>query len=225
MNGGSVDRPFDLGEKGGDAPETETNGSDTEDIATNEAEPDEFADTGEFEVPGADPDSPEERISRLEAELQESKDKILRLAADFENYRKRIEREKSDYMKFANERLLRDLLPIADNLSRAMNSAKVSGDSPAVLEGVELVLQDILKIFDRFGVTPVESKGKPFDPMVHEALQTQESDQVDPGAMLDEVQRGYLLHNRVLRPALVIVSASPEETSPGTEMPELPSDD
>ncbi len=143
----------------------------------------------------------------------------MRVAADFENYRRRIEREKQEYVKFAHERILRDLLPIVDNLRRAMDHARAARESPVLLSGVELVTQEFEKVLERYGVTPIDALGRPFDPMVHEALQTVEVEDSQPGLVVEEIQRGYVLNGRVLRPALVSVSASPEQTSPGTRLP------
>lgn len=214
MDEARIDRPFDVDGTPGEPepavePEDEGNG-DNETV--NEDTPDVFVDTGEFEV-AEDPEN------NLENQLKETNERLLRVAADFENYRKRIEREKGDYLKYANERLLRDLLTVADNLNRAMESARSAGDSQAITDGVGLVLSDLIKVLAKYGVKPMLVKGRPFDPLFHEALQTAETDEVEPGTILEEVQRGYTMNDRVLRAALVVVSASPEETSPGVEIP------
>ncbi|MBM4396187.1 MAG: nucleotide exchange factor GrpE [Deltaproteobacteria bacterium] len=154
-------------------------------------------------------------VTRLQEENRDTRDRMLRVAADFENFRKRNERERLDYMRFLHERILRDFLPIADNLLRALESARKSGDAPSVLAGVELVVSEFVKVLKKYGVEPIEAAGKPFDPQFHEALQQIETEESEPGAIVTEVQRGYLLNGRVLRPSLVVVAAAPEVTSPG----------
>lgn len=150
-----------------------------------------------------------------ERELRETRERLLRLAADFDNFRKRQERERQDHTRFANERLLKDLLPVLDNLERAHDSAKRSGEAPAIVAGLELILQEFLRVIQRSGAEPIPAIGRPFDPALHEALQQMETDQVEPGAIAAEVLRGYTLNGRVLRPALVAVAKAPEITSPG----------
>ncbi len=150
-----------------------------------------------------------------ERELRETKERLLRLAADFENFRKRQERERQDHTRFANERLLRDLLPVVDNLERAWESARRSGDAPAITAGLELILQEFQRVLQRAGAEAIEALGKPFDPALHEALQQVESETVEPGSVATEILRGYTLNGRVLRPALVAVATAPEITSPG----------
>lgn len=162
---------------------------------------------------------PRDREAELEVTVRETRERLLRVAADFENYRRRIEREKHDYIRFANERLLRDLLPVLDNLRRAAQHARETGESPVLLAGLELVIQEFMKVLERYGVTAIESLGRPFDPTVHDALQSVELEDTQPGLVVEEIQKGYLLSGRVLRPALVSVSAAPEQTTPGTRLP------
>lgn len=150
-----------------------------------------------------------------ERELRETKERLLRLAADFENFRKRQERERQDHTRFANERLLRELLPVVDNLERAWESARRSAEAPAITAGLELILQEFLRALQRAGAEVIDALGKPFDPALHEALQQVESETVEPGNVATEILRGYTLNGRVLRPALVAVAAAPEITSPG----------
>lgn len=150
-----------------------------------------------------------------EQELRDTKERLLRLAADFDNYRKRQERERQDHTRFANERLLKDLLSVIDNLERAHDSARRSGESPAITAGLELVIQDFLRVLQRAGTAPIEAVGQPFDPALHEALQQVETDEVEPGFVAAEILRGYTLNGRVLRPSLVAVGRTPETTDPG----------
>jgi molecular chaperone GrpE len=158
-------------------------------------------------------------LEKARAEARESRDRFLRVAADFENFKKRNERERQDYLKFANERLVRELLPLTDNLSRALEAARKSDEAPGITSGLDLVVQDLGRVFKRFGVEPIDAVGRPFDPSVHEALQQIETEEVPPGVVVNEVQRGYTLHGRVLRPALVTVATAPEVTAPGGRPP------
>jgi len=215
MDEARIDRPFDMDETPGEtepAAEPEENGNGEDEAAVDEDTPDAIVDTGELEVV----ENPE---NDLENQIKNTNERLLRVAADFENYRKRIEREKGNYLKYANERLLRDLLTVTDNLDRAVDSARSANDSKAITDGVGLVLSDLIKVLAKYGVKPMLVKGRPFDPLFHEAIQTAETDEVEPGTILEEVQRGYTMNDRVLRAALVVVSASPEETSPGVEIP------
>jgi molecular chaperone GrpE len=137
------------------------------------------------------------------------KDQLLRLAADFDNYRKRARREIEDVRKHGIEALLNDVLPVLDNLERAL--AHSEGDKSPVLQGVRMVQKQFVDILSRYGVTTFQSVGQPFDPEKHEAVgQTASKDQA-PGTIVSEAQRGYQLHGRLLRPARVVVASQGEQ--------------
>jgi molecular chaperone GrpE len=138
-------------------------------------------------------------------------DRLLRLAADFENYKKRVARERQEYVALANERLLAELLPIVDDLERALNAAE-QHEEAQLEEGVRLVHRSLAGLLERHGVTPIETDGK-FDPHVHEALLSQPSE-AEEGSVIDVVQKGYKLGDRVVRPARVVVAASPASEEP-----------
>lgn len=146
----------------------------------------------------------------LATELNDTKDRLLRLAAEFENFKKRRMREREDQQKYANERLLKDFLPVVDNLERALESARQTGQGQAIIAGLELVVHEFQSVLAREGVVPVESVGKPFDPAHQDALQQIETTDVEPGMVAAEVLKGYLLHGRVLRAALVVVAREPQ---------------
>jgi molecular chaperone GrpE len=150
-------------------------------------------------------------LEEKEKELKEHHDRLLRLAADFENYKKRAAREKEDWTKFANEDLIRGILPFIDNLERAVNHAEKVVDTGVLIEGVRLTLQQILQALNKFGLSSFQSVGKPFDPTVHEAMLVVETDQHEPNRVVEEFQKGYLLNDRLLRPATVSVSKAPEK--------------
>ena len=138
----------------------------------------------------------------------EPDDRLLRLAADFENYKKRAARERQEYVTLANERLLGELLPILDDLERALNAAEEHREAQ-LEDGVRLVHRSLAGLLERHGVTPIETDGR-FDPHVHEALLSQPSE-AEEGSVIDVVQKGYKLGERVVRPARVVVAAPREE--------------
>lgn len=146
------------------------------------------------------------KLEEKEKEIQDHRDRLLRLAADFENYKKRAAREKEDWTKFANEDLIKSILPFIDNLERAVNHAQKVADTGVLIEGVRLTLQQILQALTKFGLSPFQSVGKPFDPSMHEAMLVVETDKHEPNQVVEEFQKGYLLNDRLLRPATVSVS-------------------
>jgi len=157
---------------------------------------------------GAENADPAETMARLEEEAKANYDRFLRVSAEFENYKKRSAREIEDFRKYANESLLKDLLPVIDNLERALSSMEADSAGTSTLgEGVKLTHKDILKVLERYGATPVEAMGAEFDPCRHQALMMDESGQHPPNTVVKELQKGYMLKDRLLRPALVAVSA------------------
>jgi len=137
----------------------------------------------------------------------ESGDKLLRIQADFENTRKRLEREKLDFIKFANESLILELLNILDDLERVVNLAESkSQDLPAFLKGVEMILAHLYEMLKEHGVKPIEAQGKIFDPNFHEALMQADSSDLPEHTIVEELQKGYLLNDRVIRTSKVKVS-------------------
>ncbi len=156
-----------------------------------------------------------------EALTKENYDLLLRERAELENFKRRMQREKSESLRFASEPLLRDILPVIDNLERAVAHAKGSEGSQALVEGVELVLRSLLDTIGRHGVSRVKAKGETFDPNLHEAVVQVENTEVAPNTVLDEHQSGYQLHDRLLRPAMVSVSkAAPPAREEGEEKSE-----
>jgi len=142
--------------------------------------------------------------------LDEKTDRYLRTVAEFDNFKKRTQREREEYIRFANESLLRELLPVLDNFDRALEAARAAAETESVVAGVELIQRELLKALEKFGVTPYSALGQPFDPERHEAVLRV----VRPGApdmtVVEETQRGYLLNGRVLRPAMVVVAVPPD---------------
>jgi molecular chaperone GrpE len=162
----------------------------------------------------------QERIQQLEQEVEESKDQLLRKAADFENFRKRLAREKEDSIKYANAALLSDVVPIIDDFERAIQSAADSKDFDAFHTGVSMIEQRMVGMLERnWGLKRFSANGEPFDPEKHEAIAVEETDQHDTEIVLEDYQKGYLLHDRVLRPAKVKVArpVAPEGAGGGDE--------
>jgi molecular chaperone GrpE len=154
----------------------------------------------------------EEQLAALEAERDEYLNDLKRVAADFENYRKRAARDQESLVARAHERLVKELLPVLDDLERALEAARDSG-TRSVEEGVRLVHRELKAALDREGLAEIETNGS-FDPHVHEALLTQPSE-ADEGSILEVIQRGYRLGDRVLRPARVVVAAAPKSQDDG----------
>jgi molecular chaperone GrpE len=149
------------------------------------------------------------RAEQAERDRDELRDLAQRTRADFENYQKRAQRDRAEERRHAHAPLAADLLPVLDNLDRAMAAAKQAGETGPLVQGVAMVQAQVLDVLRRHGVTRIEALGQPFDPNRHEAVMQQPSDSVPPGTVLQVLQPGYLIHERVLRPASVAVSAAP----------------
>lgn len=155
-------------------------------------------------------ESLEERLEAVKAERDDYQDKWARARADLENYRKRILKEMEEDRKYAPLSLLRGLLPALDGLDRALRSAKQTKNSQELIAGIELVVKQFEAALANVGVQTVAAVGQPFDPNLHEAIQQQPSADYPPMTVVDDVERGYLLHDRVVRPSKVIVSSAPQ---------------
>lgn len=165
----------------------------------------------------AEPD-PVEEVARLQAELAETTarydDLLLRERAELDNFKRRMQRDKLEAVRFAAEPLLRDVLPVVDNLERAVAHARDAEESSALVEGVEMVLRALSDVLEKHGVTRVAACGTPFDPGVHQAVAHVEDGTAEPNTVLDEHQSGYRFHDRLLRPAMVSVAKAPSEPPP-----------
>lgn len=158
--------------------------------------------------------SRDQAISRLEAAEEESaraRDDLLRVQAEMQNLRRRTEQDIEKAHKFALERFASELLTVADNLERALaaGSESASEEVKAIHEGVELTHKSLLDAFRKFSLEPVDPHGEPFDPQLHQAMSIQENGEVEPETVIGVMQKGYTLHGRVLRPAMVIVAKAP----------------
>ncbi len=157
-------------------------------------------------------ESLKERLNVAESKAEENYERLLRVTADFENYKKRIEREMNDFRKFANESLVKEILPMIDNLERALEiEYEKDGDAfEGLREGVEMTLKGLRDGLKKFGVVPMEALEKPFDPNLHHAVSQEESDKHPENTVTQELQKGYMLGDRLLRPPMVVVSKRPE---------------
>lgn len=161
-------------------------------------------------VPEAESDSDELATSPLaiaRQEVQEAQDRLLRLAADFENQKKRLQREKETSIKYAEESIIREILPSIDNLERALGQDQNTADfGKQLLDGVELTIRGLMNSLEKVGLKPLQSVGEPFDPNFHEALAMEASKDVPEQRVILEFEKGYMLKDRLLRPAKVVVS-------------------
>lgn len=148
----------------------------------------------------------QEALAKKTEELQQVERKYVYLLAEFDNYKKRVQRDLAEQTKFANERLLREMLVLVDGLERAILHSKEAPNAQKIAEGVELILKQSLACFGRYGVLPMESLGKPFDPAYHQAVGQVVRHGFDENQVIEEVQKGYLLHDRVLRAAMVLIA-------------------
>jgi molecular chaperone GrpE len=158
-------------------------------------------------------DGAETRIAALEKDKKDNWDRYLRAAADLENLRKRQKREMDDARLESKGRVLKEMLPVVDNLERAIEHATATAGTNPIVEGVQLVLRQFMTAFERLDVTPIEAGGQPFDPNLHEAISQQESD-APPGTVVQVLQRGYKSGDRLLRPALVVVAKAKAAPAP-----------
>jgi molecular chaperone GrpE len=149
-------------------------------------------------------------LEEKEENIKTIQDKLLYLQADFENFKKLKIKEKQEILMFGNEVLIRQLLPVLDNLERALEHVSKTEDLKGIEEGVEITLNEFLKVLEKSGVTRVDALGKKFDPNIHEALYQEERDDVEPDTIVSEFQKGYMLNGRLIRPSRVSVSKKPE---------------
>lgn len=151
--------------------------------------------------------SGQSELEKLKKEKEDYYDRLLRASAELDNYKKRVDREKSDLRKYANESLTSELLSVVDNLERAITmSTEGPTSAESILQGVEMTLKEILKILEKFHVKPIESLGEAFDPRFHQAVGQEESQESPANTITKELQKGYMIHDRLLRPSMVIVS-------------------
>ncbi len=183
---------------------------DDEEHLEPEAQPEEESSLDEMgEVDGAETGGgggQMSALSELRAQKEDAEKRLLYLQAEFQNYRRRITEEKAALDKFAGEKIIKEMLPIVDNFERGLSAAKATSNFDALIGGVQGVMKQMEALLQKSGVTPIESVGKEFDPNLHEAIGIAEESDLPANTVAEELQRGYLLHDRVLRPSLVKVS-------------------
>ncbi len=146
------------------------------------------------------------KLRETEEEAQRNYDLYMRAYAEMENIKKRGIKEREELRKYANESLIKEILPVIDSLQKAISHAHNDENPSGLVEGLKLTLDSLMKTLEKAGLQEVEAEGKPFDPNLHEAIYQQTDDKVPPGHVLTEFQRGYLLNGRLIRPAMVVVS-------------------
>jgi molecular chaperone GrpE len=153
-----------------------------------------------------------EKLKSKEQEARENYDRILRISAEFENYKKRVSREMEEFRKYSNQSLIKEMLSVVDNLELAMNSTNGHETiDKGLLDGLEMTHREILKVFEKFEVKPISAKGESFDPTFHEAVMQEETDEYPDNTVINELQKGYLIHDRLLRPSMVVVTKFKEK--------------
>jgi molecular chaperone GrpE len=157
--------------------------------------------------------APSDRLATLEAEKNDARERMLRIAAEFDNYKKRVRKEQSESESKARESVIRDMLEVGDNLERAV-AAGEGTDPKALQQGVQLVLRLFGNKLERYDVKPFEAKGQPFDPRLHDAISQIPTADAPPGSVVNEVQKGYKIGDRLLRPAMVSVAMAPPQAPP-----------
>lgn len=148
----------------------------------------------------------EQEIVKMQQELEEANDMMLRLAAELDNYKKRVAKERESLFKYATQDIIQELLPILDNFERAIESANKSKDCDSLLGGVRMIFKQMYDALERRGVSRINAVGEPFDPTIHEAVMQVASEKHPENVVVQELQRGYMLHDRVIRPSMVAVS-------------------
>lgn len=150
-------------------------------------------------------------LEKVRAEANASHDKYLRLYAETENYKKRMARDSAEREKYYNEGIIKEMLPVMDNLERAIAHAGGDGEPGGLMDGVRMVKKQLMDALAKYGVTEVQSVGLPFDPERQQAVMQVETEDYDDGVVVDELQKGYFLNERILRPAMVTVAKRPKD--------------
>jgi molecular chaperone GrpE len=157
---------------------------------------------------------PVDEKERLTAEIKAMNEKYLRLYAEFENYKKRVQKDKEELVKYANEKIIQELLPVIDNLESALEHSKDEATG-GIVQGVENTLKEFLRILRKCGLTPIEAVGRAFDPSIHHALSIAERDDVEENMVTEVFRKGYMFKDKVIRAPLVGVSKKPAQVKEG----------
>jgi molecular chaperone GrpE len=148
-------------------------------------------------------------LEKKDEELRQKHDRLLRTQAEFENYKKRTVREKADLLKFGNESLMKELVPVIDDLERSLEHARGTDQIDTIVDGIEMIRKEFFKKLEKFGLRQIAAQGEMFDPLKHEAIAQVKTSVYPENAIVEELQKGYFIHDRLLRPATVKVAKSP----------------
>ncbi|MFB7812662.1 nucleotide exchange factor GrpE [Paenibacillus chitinolyticus] len=179
----------------------DTNAAEAE-KATYDAEQAEAAEAAAPDAEGAT----NAELDELRKAAEESQQRLLRAQADFDNFRRRTRQEKEEFAKYASLKLIEQMLPVIDNFDRALVSSRETQDFEALTKGIEMVYRQLDQVMTQEGLTPIEAVGQPFNPEFHQAIMQVESDEHEEGFVVEEVQKGYMLKDKVIRPSMVKVS-------------------
>ncbi|WNC16854.1 nucleotide exchange factor GrpE [Brevibacillus brevis] len=148
----------------------------------------------------------EQEAARWKAQAEEHQNRMLRAMADMENLRRRVRKEQEDLAKYASQKVVEELLPILDNFERALAADKEAMTLESLLTGVDMVYRQMVQVFEKEGLTAIQAKGQPFDPHIHQAVMQTQDPEFDSGVVVEELQKGYMFKDRVVRPAMVKVN-------------------
>lgn len=176
-------------------------------IKEEESEPSEHE---EIEAPAPHEKELIKELETTKSQFNEEKDRCLRLSAEFDNFRKRTLKEREEFIKYANEKLILELIDILENLERGLENAKKSENKDKLIEGMELIYKQFKNVLEKNGLVPIKAVGEKFDPYKHEAMMQTLTDEYDEGTVLEEFARGYMLNNKVIRYSKVKVSKKKE---------------
>jgi len=190
-------------------PEKTETESETDDQVA--AEKGELEKEEEFDITEADRETLLQKCLELESRLRHAEENLLRTVAESDNFKKRLQREQEEQTRYANEALMRELLPVIDNLERALQHSQAGSNQESVVQGLSMTLKGFIDALGKFGCTPIEAVGTAFDPNFHEAVGQEENAQLEPNTVVRELQKGYVLRDRLLRPAMVVVSRPASE--------------
>ncbi|MGE6227555.1 nucleotide exchange factor GrpE [Paenibacillus chitinolyticus] len=179
----------------------DTNAAEAE-KATYDAEQAEAAEAAAPETEGAT----NAELDELRKAAEDSQQRLLRAQADFDNFRRRTRQEKEEFAKYASLKLIEQMLPVIDNFDRALVSSRETQDFEALTKGIEMVYRQLEQVMTQEGLTPIEAVGQPFNPEFHQAIMQVESNEHEEGIVVEEVQKGYMLKDKVIRPSMVKVS-------------------
>nr|WP_156160028.1 nucleotide exchange factor GrpE [Paenibacillus sp. E194] len=174
----------------------------TEDIPADNA----TAESSEGNTSSSEGAVEDAELAKAKAEAEEYQQRFLRAQADFDNFRRRTLKEKEDLAKYASAKLVTELLPVLDNFERALATEQAASEAESFIKGVDMIFRQLGQVLEQEGVKPMEAVGQPFNPEFHQAVMTVETDEYEEGTVVEELQKGYLLKDKVLRPAMVKVS-------------------